>query len=215
MVLLSNLLFFPIACGCSEGSKGDYQHNRTCENRFYYDPRYDNALAFLWVPGQLPSHGHWDASTAFGKVGAAGNDSTLANSSLIFKPFQWEHETWPGLIEDYVAKLSPRPTWLYLNSHYWPNAAIPTVGPDIVQAASKSEMKTIWSTATISKNFKAQTKFRYEDREMCAIVDHCLNNTWMERDLKSRDLFDYFHFKPHVYKVMNTRLLAVLGHNVE
>jgi hypothetical protein len=163
-------------------------------------------VAFFWFPGHLSAQGHWDAKSAFGRKQSAGEETM----SALFQSFQWQHESWAGLITDYVSNLRPSPNWLYLNAHYWPND-FPKIGSEVVHAAADLGLQTVWSTATISNNFKAQLKFRDVDRDMCALVDHCLNNTWMETNLTSRDMYDYFHFKPHVYKTMNQRLLSVLG----
>jgi hypothetical protein len=159
------------------------------------------------VPGDLPAQGHWDASEAFER---ARHDNTSIVGDVSFRPFQWQHKDWADLVTEYVARLHPAPTWLYLNAHYWPNN-FPSVGSAVIQAAAGAGMKTVWSTATVSKNFKAQLKFRDVDRDMCSLADFYLNNTWMENDLTSRDMQDSFHFKPHVYKILNQRLLSVLG----
>ena len=97
-----------------------------------------------------------------------------------------------------------------MNAHYWPND-FPSAGASVAQAAREIGLQSIWSTATISNNFKAQLKLGGMDREMCSLMNHCLNNSWMETDLTRHDMFDYFHFKPHVYVKMNQRLLAVMG----
>lgn len=199
------------ACDCyREGTKGAYEHNRTSENRFYYDKEQDNAVAFLWLPGRLPAQGHWEASTAFGKATEENASSKLTTT---WQPFQWQYTTWSDLIRHYIPHLQPRPTWLYMNAHYWPND-FPSVGSSVAQAAAESGLTTIWSTATISNNFKAQVKLGGMDQQMCSLMHHCLNNSWMETNLTRHDMFDFFHFKPHVYKIMNKMLLEVMGKSV-
>lgn len=191
-----------------DGSKGDYKHETTCENRFFYDPVYDNAVAFLWLPGNKPAQGHLEAEKAFGTREAENTTRTLFASNQ-FEPFLWQHSSWADLIWKYVARLEHRPIWLYLNAHYWPND-FPSIGREVVDAAKTAGMKTIWNTATISRNFKSPGIFQDVDSAMCPMADYCLNNTWMVERYRSSDLYDFFHFKPPVYKELNERLLSLI-----
>ena len=140
-------------CDAYRKLPGRLQVNRVVNNRYFYDPRYDNAVVFLDAKGHQGSlHGRIPAPQVYPllqqQLQRYQQPSTTPRPNDLFvsppfdhlvRPFAWVYTSWSEAIREYVAQLDSShlaPTAVVMNAGLWPNNFLyqPPLADSLVQA---------------------------------------------------------------------------------
>ncbi len=171
----------------------------TFENRYFWDPRFNNSLTYIQAFGHHGSHGHFFAGDVL-----MHRPAVLSTVSPLWKL------DWPETITQHIAKLQPKPDFVVLNAGLWVNDYLNHGFQNAVVSALKAAGITgIWKTTTFlaDKGYSPQSK--QVDEAMCNLMSLCLNLSWT-KSLNSTSYWDNFHFNEPIYKRMNIQLLGLI-----
>ena len=225
------LLPFEI-CDCYRKLPGALQVNKVVNNRYYYDPTYDNSVVYLDAKGHKGSlHGRILAQNvsallheqlvAFhnGPV-TTQQQPSLPSMTVLQRPYAWNYVSWSDTIREYVAYLDPTPTHVVMNAGLWPNHFLdqPQLANDIIQELNKIRMSSpnnnkchgIWKTTSHGKGGSiAYPTIPPTDTLMCDKLQYCWNQSWTQH-IANKWYWDDKHFYEPVYRIMNEDLLALM-----
>jgi hypothetical protein len=202
-------------CDCFRNNPENSSHidkEETIENRYFVDRERNNYATFIEVFGGYQSHGHLMPQDAFQQR----QHSELNFDKLLTDPFVWRHD-WPGLIRNYLNKMTPKPDYLVFNEGLWIEHEL---GNEEVQISIKNALDDtgiigIYKTTTLPNINSGLAKrsagvvFNRHDDAMCKLIGKYLDFAWT-KDLGNEHYWDGVHFKPHVNRGMNMELLDFL-----
>ncbi|KAL1522758.1 hypothetical protein AB1Y20_017730 [Prymnesium parvum] len=113
---------------------------------------------------------------------------------------------WVETIEKFVAKLSPPPTVLVLNSGLWGPLSNETFATLLAAAAKQAAPRVLWKTTTRMRN-AGVTKWRRTDLLARRTFREIFDAAYLTRSCSAADFWDPRHFLPHVYNRLNAALL--------
>lgn len=199
-------------CDCFRNNPKNSSHidkEETIENRYYSDPELNNYATFIEIFGGTAPHGHWLARDAH-------KPHVLDFEKLQNDPFVWRQD-WPGLIRNYLNKLTPKPDFLVFNEGLWIEHELGNVDvqQSIKDALEDTGIIGIYKTTTLPNINSGLAKrsagvvFNRHDAAMCEMIENYLDFSWT-KDLGDEHYWDGVHFKPHVNRGMNMELLDYL-----
>lgn len=177
------------------------------ENRYFHDPFLNNSVAYIQAFGNSVSsmHGRVLPQDAFRNI--SSKKFTHENST-----WKWSHKDWGEALEKYVAPMNV--THVLMNAGLWPNDFHENkpARDSIVRALQKTGLVGIWRTNTYNTTRGLRPSEVNADESMVGLFgDNVLNVSWTRR-LQTRLYWDKIHFREPVYRVMNERLLEMVGH---
>ncbi|CAB9510391.1 expressed unknown protein [Seminavis robusta] len=207
-------------CDCFRKMPGAVQVNKVVNNRYFYDPAYDNSVVYLDAKGHKGTlHGRIAAqnvSRLLYQQGLAaiklGPSPVLPPMDKLQRPFAWVHKSWSDAISNYVAQLDPPPNLIILNAGLWPNNFLyqHDLIDDMVRALP-SNTKAMWKTTSFGKGGKVLHKSIPEtDALLCSKLHSCWNQSWTQH-VTAKYYWDDKHFFEPVYRIMNEDLLEQIG----
>eukprot|EP01063_Lacrimia_lanifica_P017640 TRINITY_DN24686_c0_g1_i1.p1 TRINITY_DN24686_c0_g1~~TRINITY_DN24686_c0_g1_i1.p1 ORF type:complete len:736 (+),score=185.54 TRINITY_DN24686_c0_g1_i1:1-2208(+) len=189
----------------------------TTENRYFYDAKHDNFVAFHQAFGHNSSmHG----SVAPGDVWKMLFDHAGAAEPPKFhydlRERTWTANTWDGFIRDVASRYDPKPTHAIFNAGWWRNDFQGPGGDkaadDLLAALAGAGIKGIWKTVTRARG-GAVPLFNI-DAAMEKKFDTVLDVAWTGQ-LDAKWYWDEVHFWEPVYRISNEDLLIdVLGYEL-
>jgi hypothetical protein len=202
-------------CDCFRNNPENSSHidkEETIENRYFADPERNNYATFIEVFGGYQAHGHLMPQDAFQQH----QNKELDFGKLLTDPFVWRHD-WPGLIRDYLNKMTPKPDYLVFNEGLWIEHELGNeqVRISIKNALTDTGIIGIYKTTTLPNINSGLAKrsagvvFNRHDDAMCELIGNYLDFSWT-KELGNEHYWDGVHFKPHVNRGMNMELLDFL-----
>ncbi|KAL7463872.1 hypothetical protein ACHAXS_004222 [Conticribra weissflogii] len=189
---------FETLCDCS---RFGINKDTARENRYFYEPQNNNRLAFLLKFGRIPFRSSWDVSYINERSDRLVNDP---NNRDVAQTLNWTE-----VIDDFVCKMNPRPTFFVFNSGLWADDELVQldVQTKIVQSLSNCNIISVYKTTTIPVS---DEPMNHDRDEMCRLADICYNVSWT--GLVTPDMHaDNVHFTPPIYSMLNIHLLSMLA----
>jgi hypothetical protein len=120
------------------------------------------------------------------------------------------------VITEHIGKLDPKPEYLVFNAGIWPHElANSTVLESIKQALRTTGIVGIYKTTTFPNEVFDPATFQKtklcHDADVCeSMQNRCLDMSWTMNLTGSKNYWDRFHFRSHVYTPMNLQFLKLL-----
>jgi len=207
-------------CDCYRKTPGRLQVNKVVNNRYYYDPIYNNSVVYLDAKGHKGSlHGRIlprEVAPLLEKQQQSSSESLSPPFDSLQRPFAWSHASWADAIRDYVSQLHPPPTHIVMNAGAWPNNFLhqPALVDDLLQSIQTSMPVSavgIWKTTSLGRGAKIlYDSIPETDAVMCAKLGQCWNLSWT-RHVLDHFYWDKKHFLEPVYRIMNEDFLEQIG----
>ena len=220
----TNWLMSPLEyCDCfrAEEQKAD----NIIENRYFYDPLYDNSLVFITAFGHFhPVHGRVRPHDVVEKQEKQRNANRhqlvfqhpMVNNGTHRTSYLWEATDWSWVVRNHLAHLNPRPTHLVFNSGMWPSSFNDnqTACDELVRTVESLNMTFIWRETIVPANHRLKRGNRKADNLMCGGHSGvCLNVAWTA-NLRSDLYWDPVHLFEPAYRSINEDLMKRIGYNV-
>ena len=184
------------------------------ENRYFWEPTRDNAVAFLTLFGSSRQyHGSFGPADAFHDF----NKTPFIYTRYKPHEFLWNFQEWQEVVDKHVAQLDPKMTHVVLNAGAWKNdfASNPEAREKLMDSIHRANMTSIWKTTTYGikppHNSKPYQDSPVADPLMCGLTDGCQNLSWT-RDIYSNYSWDGLHFYEPICRIFNEELLEMIGH---
>ena len=113
---------------------------------------------------------------------------------------------WVEAVERLVAKLTPPPTVLILNSGLWGALNNESFATALAAAAGRAAPRVLWKSTTRVRN-AGDSKWRRTDLVARRIFREVYDAAYLTRGSSVADYWDPRHFLPHVYNRLNAALL--------
>jgi hypothetical protein len=226
----SNRLLLPYEiCDCYRERKAINVDANILENRYYYDPIYNNTVIYIQAFGHHTKiHGrirHPSDIIGNNRRTALWDDYQRRLVGTWASPYEWEYTEWHDVIRYYLAPLQP--DFIVLNSGWWgskfdiiddKNSASFLLKEAFAELMSNhSNTRGIWRTTTYPPwpNNKKRwgSNASAVDQYMCQAPSMgCLNVSWT-RHVPRQFSKDGIHFLEPVYRVMNEAMLEQMGYH--
>lgn len=220
----TNRMLYPLElCDCYRKLPGKLQVNKVSNNRYFYDPEFNNAVAYLDAKGHKGSiHGRIPANDVFNllvkqqeQAGDFSSPVQLLSPPFdnLTRPFPWAYTSWADAIRQYISHLNPPPQYIVLNAGLWPNNFLyqPDLVSDLNDAIHTMKGQGIWKTTTYGLGGTVMyDSIPPTDDYMCQQLDHCWNVSWT-KELAGRWYWDGKHFWEPVYRAMNENFLEQIN----
>lgn len=189
---------YEMLCDCTR--RGN-DHETPRENRYFYDPDYNNRLVFLQKFGHIPFRTSWDISHINEHPNTLVNDPQNMSVAQIMN--------WTEAVENFVCNMTPKPAYFIFNSGWWDDEEFsqPAVQEALIRALGNCNIISVYKTTTI-----ARSKERLDEKRerMCHLTDVCFNVSWTDL-VPPEHYVDDKHFTPPLYSMINLHLLSMLA----
>jgi hypothetical protein len=198
------------------------------ENRYYYDPVFNNSVVYLRAMG------HWhpmEGRLAPAQVRKQTRDWQM-RAMNDYLNLTWQYKDWSNAIRHYVRHLRPQPRHIIMNAGFWrhkfgwvhlkKSAPSPNDHESkehwILSKDTESMLQLIektpqyhyaWKTTTYLKDQSATSL--ENDILMCDRISTCFNMSFT-RGVRQNLYWDNKHFYEPVYRVTNEVMLDQLGY---
>ena len=190
-------------CDCHRGA--DLVEG-SVENRYFYEPTYDNMLVFFQHMGH--SNDYFKGRRDVLDIKKESKYMVTGDTA----EWQWQRKSWQQMFSETILKLTPKPTHVivnggillddfhHLDSNEWHNTF------------NNSGITTIWRTSIYPKSKKIAENILETDRKMQRFSTDVLDVSWTEKLTRGDYWSNYFPNDP-VYRIMNEELVGMLGLN--
>jgi hypothetical protein len=220
----SNRLLRPFEiCDCF---RADRSYSNMFENRYYYDPIYNNTLVYIQAFGNFTKiHGRIPHATDI--LGRKANQTAWDEyqrplAGTWDSPQVWEYPEWHDVVRYYLAPLQS--DFIVFNTGWWTsqfgivdehNSASSLLKQTFTELMNHhSNTRGIWRTTTyppVHGRKQWGSNASAVDHNMCQAPLWCLNVSWTQY-LSRRFSKDGVHFCEPVYRVINEAMLELMGY---
>lgn len=201
-------------CDCLTGRR---ERDRV-ENRFFYDPIFNNSLVYLSALGhKRPLKGRLHPHQVQ-NLGKSWRVDSLQNSKEIVWQYNWE-----DVISTFIRSLDPPPKHVVMNAglsgHNFgkteeqkneSNKPWSRDTRNLLKATGDSpEVNVVWKTTTFG--IHGQKPNFERDDVMCTLLPNCFNVSFTKH-VRPDLYWDPYHFKEPVHRAMNEQMLDLLGY---
>jgi hypothetical protein len=177
-----------------------------CENRYYRHIQRNNYISRIQKNGYYEAHGHWDPSQVYNSHHAVN----LTWPDVRGTAFAWRFHNWQDIIRLHLAKLDPKPKFVFLNAGMWPHDLDNVTNVHAIRRAlDEHGMVGIYKTTTKIKTDTSTNIDSYEI-EACKILHYCLDMSWTGTLSNNSDYVDLKHFSALVNRRFNEQLIDLL-----
>jgi hypothetical protein len=191
-------------CDCYRTKGENYTYLQTQrETRYYANPETNNYVSyFIYLGKRGGASGLYAPQDAF-----RDTNSTYLNKAV--PAVKWKISHLPTLINDYIAKMIPKPQFFLFNIGIW----------DTITREELLEIRTALVRNDLIGIFKTTTKQTYHERGDQSLLPHehaaceifpCLHLGWTGELDTAENYWDRYHFYGKPYGKMNVQLFDFL-----
>lgn len=169
---------------------------RSIENRYFYEKKRNNRVAFLNKFGDIPFKTQWNARNVF--------DS---HPPLKFRKPKYIYQgDWVDSIKNFVCKMRPKPSILIFNTGLHNHS-------ELMDPRTQKEVVEVLRACRITSMYKTTTSRAMEvyEQQLCNQTDLCYDISWTGPLVSKEHYGDRDHFVEPIYSMLNVHLLSMLA----